>query len=214
MSTQLGKWQTEACTIDMLVHRSAGPFTKAAGQSYSNLPFTLEPQRQTGNENVVRPGLIVDRSPKVWKQSKAELGQWQVVLTYKLADFRFNSQPLGVAFTDQPSIGGRAWPNVAFGEDHGSTLHLHTVGQQHSRPIAYWWHSNRQVAGRGTTEHISRLSAPSPRLPNTDRRPAIDCRVHLRRVPRQGPHARVPRRRRPQPRPPGPPGHLRPARLR
>ena len=29
-------------------------------------------------------------------------------------DFRFNSQPLTVAFTDRVSIGGRAWPNVVF----------------------------------------------------------------------------------------------------
>ena len=29
-------------------------------------------------------------------------------------DFRFNSQPLAVAFTETPTIGGRAWPNVKF----------------------------------------------------------------------------------------------------
>ena len=29
-------------------------------------------------------------------------------------DFRFNSQPLAVAFTENQTIGGRAWPNVKF----------------------------------------------------------------------------------------------------
>ncbi len=29
-------------------------------------------------------------------------------------DFRFNSQPLAVAFTETQTIGGRAWPNVKF----------------------------------------------------------------------------------------------------
>ena len=31
-------------------------------------------------------------------------------------DFRFNSQPLAVAFTERRTIGGRAWPNVRFAE--------------------------------------------------------------------------------------------------
>ena len=31
-------------------------------------------------------------------------------------DFRFNSQPLTVAFTEQESIGGTAWPNVTFND--------------------------------------------------------------------------------------------------
>ena len=29
-------------------------------------------------------------------------------------DFRFNSQPLMVAFTEQECLGGIAWPNVQF----------------------------------------------------------------------------------------------------
>ena len=29
-------------------------------------------------------------------------------------DFRFNSQPLGVAFTEARTIGGTSWPNVVF----------------------------------------------------------------------------------------------------
>ena len=62
--------------------------------------------------------------------------------------FRFNSQSLAVAFTDRLSIGGRAWPNVelkveqfdyAFAVWGNSTLGL----------LCYWWHSTRQVAGRG-----------------------------------------------------------------
>ena len=64
-------------------------------------------------------------------------------------DFRFNSQPLTVAFTEQPSIGGRAWPNVIFDDkrfDYALTVWANsTLGQ-----LSFWWHSNRQVAGRGT----------------------------------------------------------------
>ncbi len=63
-------------------------------------------------------------------------------------DFRFNSQPLTVAFTEQASIGGRAWPNVIFDArrfDYAFTAWSNsTLGQ-----LCFWWHSNRQVSGRG-----------------------------------------------------------------
>ena len=62
--------------------------------------------------------------------------------------FRFNSQPLASAFTDQRSIGGRAWPNVNFPEvrwDFPFAIWSNcSLGL-----LSYWWHSNRQVAGRG-----------------------------------------------------------------
>ena len=63
-------------------------------------------------------------------------------------DFRFNSQPLTVAFTEQETIGGRAWPNVIFDDrrfDHAFAVWgNNTLGQ-----LCFWWHSNRQVSGRG-----------------------------------------------------------------
>ena len=63
-------------------------------------------------------------------------------------DFRFNSQPLAVSFTERASIGGRAWPNVSFDKQRfdcafsiwsNSTLGL----------LSYWWHASRQQPGRG-----------------------------------------------------------------
>ena len=63
-------------------------------------------------------------------------------------DFRFNSQPLAVAFTERESIGGRGWPNVIFDDKRfdyafavwsNSTLGL----------MCYWSHSSRQQPGRG-----------------------------------------------------------------
>jgi len=74
-------------------------------------------------------------------------------------DFRFNSQPLAAAFTDQPCVGGRAWPNVIFDDERldyafalwsNSTLGL----------LTHWWHSNRQVAGRGATTIRAAESLP------------------------------------------------------
>ena len=65
-------------------------------------------------------------------------------------DFRFNSQPLAAAFTERENMGGRAWPNVRFPDhrfDYAFTLWSNsTLGL-----LLYWWHSNRQHSGRGTT---------------------------------------------------------------
>ena len=74
-------------------------------------------------------------------------------------DFRFNSQPLTAAFTEQKSLGGIAWPNIVFEDEHfdyafalwcNGTLGL----------LSYWWHSNHQQAGRGRTTIRSAETLP------------------------------------------------------
>lgn len=64
------------------------------------------------------------------------------------ADFRFNSQPLAVAFTETQTIGGTAWKNVKF--DSRTHEVAHTLwGNTTLGLLCYWWHSTRQQAGRG-----------------------------------------------------------------
>ncbi len=63
-------------------------------------------------------------------------------------DFRFNSQPLGVAFTEQRTIGGTAWPNLQFGSRELEIAHT-LWGNSTLGLLLYWWHSSRQQAGRG-----------------------------------------------------------------
>ena len=64
-------------------------------------------------------------------------------------DFRFNSQPLAVAFTEHQTIGGRAWPNVRF--DTRSQEIAYTLWSNTTLGLAlYWWHSSRQQSGRGS----------------------------------------------------------------
>ena len=63
-------------------------------------------------------------------------------------DFRFNSQPLAVAFTENRTIGGTSWPNVKF--DHRRQEVAYTLwGNTTLGLLCYWWHSTRQQAGRG-----------------------------------------------------------------
>ena len=64
-------------------------------------------------------------------------------------DFRFNSQPLAVAFTETQTIGGRAWPNVKF-PDRAHEIAYTLWGNTTLGLLCYWWHSSRQQAGRGS----------------------------------------------------------------
>ena len=97
----------------------------------------------------VRQGME-DKADAVWATaSRAHLN----------LNFRLNSQPLAVALTEQPTIGGRAWPNVSMEPPHvdyafalwgNSTLGL----------LLFWWHSNRQHSGRGSVTIRSAESLP------------------------------------------------------
>lgn len=65
-------------------------------------------------------------------------------------DLQFNSQSLVVAMTDQPCIGGRAWPSVILKHpDHEYAFALwcnSTLGL-----LCHWWSANPSQSGRGTT---------------------------------------------------------------
>ena len=68
--------------------------------------------------------------------------------THHNADFSFGSQPLAVAFTNERTIGGRAWPNVRF--DHRNHEVAYSLwGNSTLGLLIYWSHSSRQQAGRG-----------------------------------------------------------------
>ena len=64
------------------------------------------------------------------------------------ADFRFNSQPLAVAFTETQTIGGTAWKNVKFA-NRAHEIAYTLWGNTTLGLLCYWWHSSRQQAGRG-----------------------------------------------------------------
>ena len=63
-------------------------------------------------------------------------------------DLRFNSQPLGVAFTERQTIGGRGWPSVRF-DNRAQEVAYTLWGNTTLGLVCYWWHSSRQQAGRG-----------------------------------------------------------------
>ena len=134
-----------------------GPFSKSASSPTATYPALWNHDAQAETRIVctpdsqlqVRPGME-DKAAAVWlTASRAHLN----------LDFRFNSQPLGAAFTDRESMGGRAWPNVKF--DNPKFDHVFTVWCNSTLGLlCFWWHSNRQVAGRGTTTKTTAESLP------------------------------------------------------
>ena len=63
-------------------------------------------------------------------------------------EFRFTSQPLSVAITDSKTIGGRAWPNIAF-SNVVYDLAFGLWGNCTLGLLLFWWKASRQQDGRG-----------------------------------------------------------------
>ena len=76
------------------------------------------------------------------------------------ADFRFNSQALTVAFTEERTIGGRAWKNLRFDDRLYEIAHT-LWGNTTLGLVCYWWHSSRQQAGRGSMPILAIRTMPT-----------------------------------------------------
>ena len=62
-------------------------------------------------------------------------------------DFGLASQSIAVAFTEEPCIGGRAWPNVNFAKKSWDYV-FSIWGNCTLGLLLFWWHANRQQPGR------------------------------------------------------------------
>jgi len=148
---------------------SSAPFSKIPPSPTATYPALWNHSAKDETRIVCKPDsqlqpkdTMEQRAVEVWATaSRAHLSR----------GFRFNSQPLAVAFTESKCLGGRAWPNVFFSNDRydyafaiwgNSTLGL----------LSYWWHANRQVAGRGD---ITVTSAET--LPTLDLRALTDAQL-------------------------------------
>ena len=144
-----------------LYHRNVNgptaPFTKIVASATATYPslWNHDAHKETrmvcepDSQLLVRMGMEA-RAANVWETAgRAHLN----------LDFRFNSQPLTVAITEQQCIGGRAWPNINFPDerfDYAFALWGNcTLGL-----LLFWWHANPQVAGRATTTIKSSPAMP------------------------------------------------------
>jgi hypothetical protein len=74
-------------------------------------------------------------------------------------DFRFNSQSTAMQYTQTPTIGGHAWPSLRLAsKDQEKALVL--WGNTSLGILLYWYHSNKQQAGRGRIVLTSVIQLP------------------------------------------------------
>ena len=70
--------------------------------------------------------------------------------THYSGDLRFNSQSLIVAMTEQPCIGGMAWPSIIF--RNGNPVHEYAFSLWSNSTLGlllHWWTANKTQSGRG-----------------------------------------------------------------
>ena len=142
---------------DLTGPRPRGPFDKIAPSPTATYPSLWNHDAKNETRMVCQP----DSQLRVRSamEEKAAVAWTTASRAHINLDFRFNSQPLTAAFTERESMGGRAWPNVRLPDsrfDYAFTLWSNsTLGL-----LLYWWHSNRQHSGRGTTTIRSVESLP------------------------------------------------------
>ena len=146
-----------------------GPFTKTRPSRTATYPSLWNHNAKKETRIVCEPDSqlqtrmgMEEKAAAVWATaSRAHLNR----------EFTFGAQPLAVAFTEMPSIGGTVWPNVIFDDERfdrafaiwaNSTLGL----------LSYWWHSNRQQSSKA---RITIRSAES--LPILDLRALTDAQL-------------------------------------
>ncbi|MCS1408020.1 MAG: hypothetical protein M2R45_01184 [Verrucomicrobia subdivision 3 bacterium] len=135
-----------------LVHRditgtpNRGPFKKMPPSRTATYPALWNHNAKAETRIICEPDSqlqvrigMESKAPAVWKtRSRAHLN----------SDFRFNSQPLAVAFTETKSLGGTAWPNVRF-RKAGFDYTFAVWGNSTLGLLSQWWHANLQQTGRG-----------------------------------------------------------------
>lgn len=114
------------------------------------------------SEGIPRVGKTVEEK-RVLQERRDRIWSTRSRLHFN-TDFRFNSQSLVFALTENESIGGRAWPGFKLKDaDHNFIAALwfnSTFGL-----LTYWWGANKSQDGRGsiTTSQMPKLVMLDPR---------------------------------------------------
>ena len=143
--------------LDIIGPPPRGPFTKS---QYS--PTATYPSLWNHNaKNETRIVCVPDSQLQVRQGMEAKAANiWGTASRPHVnLDFTFGSQPLAVAFTDTPSIGGRVWPNVIF-EDTRFDYAFGVWGNSTLGLLSHWWHSSRQQSSKAGMTIRSAESLP------------------------------------------------------
>ena len=134
-----------------------GPFTRAPSSPTATYPSMWNHDAKNeariictpDSQLLVRVGMEA-RSIEIWKStSRVHLNR----------EFTFGSQALAVAFTQQQSAGGVAWPNVVF-DDKRFDYAFSLWGNGTLGLLSYWWRSSRQQSSKGRMTIRSAATLP------------------------------------------------------
>ena len=154
---------------DIIEPPTRGPFDKIEPSATATYPalWNHNARKETriicepDSQLQVRRGLE-DKAAAVWNTASR---------AHHNVEFGFASQPLCVAITEFPSIGGRAWPNIQF-DDTRFDYAFALWGNSTLGILMHWWHASLQHAGRGA---ISIRAAET--LPILDLRALTDAQL-------------------------------------
>ena len=130
---------------DINLTGAKAPYTKIAASSSATYPSLWNHDAKKETRIVCEPDSQMQ--VRVGMEARANEAWATASRTHLNRDFTFGSQALGVAFTERPTVGGRVWPNVKFGNDYfdyafavwgNSTLGL----------LIHWWHASRQQSSK------------------------------------------------------------------
>ncbi len=187
--------------LDIVSESPRGPFTKAAASPTATYPALWNHNAKNETRIVCDPDSQLH--VKMGMEEKA-FAVWNTASRSHLnMDFRFNSQPLAVAFTEHESIGGTAWPQRDFRRP-ALRPRLRNLDELHARTALSLVALQPTARRQGQNDNPRRGKPPHPRPPRADGRPIVGSGARIRGLPRRRADARLPSGHRPEPRPAGP----------
>lgn len=122
-----------------------GPFTKIVPSPTATYPALWNHNARMETRIVCEPDSQLQ--VRAGMEAKAALVWSTAGRSHLNREYTFGAQPLCVAFTEQDSIGGTAWPNVNFDDkrfDYAFAIWANsTLGL-----LCYWWHSSHQQSSK------------------------------------------------------------------
>ena len=100
-----------------------GPFSKVSPSPTATYPSLWNHDAKRETRMICAPDSQLQ--VRTGMENKAAIVWATASRSHLNLDFRFNSQPLAVAFTDRETVGGRAWPNIKF--DNIAFDHIFTI---------------------------------------------------------------------------------------
>ena len=143
--------------LDIIGRPPRGPFSKTTPSPTATYPSLWNHNAKNETRIVCAPDSqlqvrqgMEEKADKVWATaSRAHLN----------LDFTFGSQPLAIAFTESPSLGGSVWSDVTC--ERGSFDYAFAIwGNSTLGLLSWWWHSSRQQSSKARLTIRSAESLP------------------------------------------------------